>query len=90
MCGGAEGSTLTSPLPIGYDAGMGETLTKKCDECGSDYFAHTSKMDSLCPECAHLLYGYENCEHSFDTRRCSKCGWDGSRSDYIRKHWPTA
>ena len=38
---------------------------KVCDECGSEYLASTSKMASLCPECTHVLYGYENCDHVF-------------------------
>lgn len=58
---------------------------KTCDECGSLYFADTSRMDSLCPECAHLLYGYEPCVHTFVNGRCSRCHWDGSVSDYGRK-----
>ncbi len=41
-------------------------------------------MDRLCPECAHLLYGYPNCDHAFVDGRCSKCGWDGSRSDFLK------
>jgi DNA-directed RNA polymerase subunit RPC12/RpoP len=57
---------------------------KLCDECGSDYFADTSKMGALCPECSHHLYGYPNCDHAFVEGRCSRCGWDGSRSKYIR------
>jgi predicted RNA-binding Zn-ribbon protein involved in translation (DUF1610 family) len=61
-----------------------ESETKTCDECGSSYLAAASQMDALCPECAHHLYGYPNCEHVWVNDRCSKCGWDGSRSDYIR------
>lgn len=57
---------------------------RRCDECGSDYFADSSQMAKLCPECAHLLYGHPPCAHSFDHRRCTACGWDGSRSDYLR------
>jgi hypothetical protein len=41
-------------------------------------------MDALCPECAHHLYGYPNCDHAFVNDGCSRCGWDGSRSRYIR------
>ena len=55
----------------------------KCDECGSEYLAATSKMASLCPECAHVLYGYENCDHVFKDGKCTLCLWDGSRSNYI-------
>ncbi len=39
-------------------------------------------MESLCPECAHLLYGYERCEHDFVEGRCTRCHWDGSVSDF--------
>lgn len=54
-----------------------------CDECGSSFFAETSRMAALCPECAHHLYGYPACEHSFVAGRCEKCGWDGSVSPYV-------
>ncbi len=55
-----------------------------CDECGSEFLKSTSKMSSLCPECASILYGYENCNHSFKDGKCVKCLWDGSRSEYIK------
>ncbi|TWT91791.1 hypothetical protein Pla108_42010 [Botrimarina colliarenosi] len=55
-----------------------------CDECGSEYRAETSSMDQLCPECAHRLYSYPNCEHDFVDGRCRTCGWDGSESDYLK------
>ncbi len=58
--------------------------TKCCDECGSDYLAAASQMSHLCPECAHWLYGYPRCGHEFAEGRCSKCGWDGSVSAYLR------
>ena len=54
-----------------------------CDECGSDYFADSSKMAQLCPECSHHLYGHAQCAHAFVHQRCSQCGWDGSRSEYL-------
>ncbi len=57
---------------------------KRCGECGSDYYSHTSKMENLCPECSHQLYGYANCEHQFDNIRCIKCFWDGSTSGYLK------
>jgi hypothetical protein len=56
-----------------------------CDECGGDYFAGSSCMAHLCSECAHYLYGYPLCEHAFAGKQCSKCGWSGSRSEYILK-----
>jgi predicted RNA-binding Zn-ribbon protein involved in translation (DUF1610 family) len=58
--------------------------TRRCDECGTDYFAAASQMVSLCPECAHWLYGYARCAHDFGPGRCSRCGWDGSASAYVR------
>lgn len=54
-----------------------------CDECGSTYFLDTSKMANLCPECSHILYGYENCQHFFEDGKCVKCNWDGSTSHYL-------
>ena len=62
---------------------MKESITVSCDECGSQYFAGTSKMAALCPECAHILYGYDPCQHEFNGGRCTKCYWDGSVSDYV-------
>ena len=56
-----------------------------CDECGSDYLAAASQMSHLCPECAHRLYGYLPCAHEFAGGRCSRCGWDGSVSAYLRR-----
>jgi predicted nucleic acid-binding Zn-ribbon protein len=52
-----------------------------CDECGSRYFAEASRMTALCPECAHHLYGYENCDHAFVARPLA----DGmNRADLVR------
>ena len=43
-------------------------------------------MTALCPECAHLIYGYPPCKHVFDdVGNCSRCGWNQSRSEYILK-----
>jgi predicted RNA-binding Zn-ribbon protein involved in translation (DUF1610 family) len=55
-----------------------------CDECGSDYAADQSVMAAMCPECAHHIYGYPNCAHSFAAGRCVHCLWDGRTSPYIR------
>jgi hypothetical protein len=55
---------------------------RECDECESTYFATSSQMAKLCPECAHLLYGYPICHHSFENGRCTTCGWDGSHSAF--------
>lgn len=49
---------------------------KTCVECESDYYATLSQMAELCPECAHILYGGDNCPHEFKDRRCVKCYWD--------------
>lgn len=56
----------------------------KCDECESHYFADSSKMTNLCPNCAHKLYGYPNCIHDFKDGFCTQCGWNGQESDYIK------
>lgn len=37
-------------------------------------------MVNLCPECCHVFYGYENCNHQFENGRCTKCYWDGSKT----------
>ena len=36
-----------------------------CDEYGSLFFKGSSQMMGLCPECAHILYGYPNRPHIF-------------------------
>ncbi len=56
----------------------------KCDECGSQYFRAASEMGSLCPHCAHYLYGYDNCDHAIKAGRCLHCGWDGTVSEFVR------
>ena len=64
-----------------------DKLTKEikvCDECKSEYYAGTSKMKNLCPECSHILYGYDNCDHQFSDGRCIKCFWNGSVSEYVK------
>ena len=61
---------------------------KQCDECGSEFYSDLSKMMGLCPECAHYLYGYHNCEHAMVNGRCTKCYWDGSHSDYMKLDRP--
>lgn len=55
-----------------------------CCECGSEFLVTTSKMKELCPECAYIIYGYENCEHIFKNGKCVKCLWNGNRSDYVK------
>ena len=61
-----------------------EKETKICDECGSTYFIGTSKMESMCPECSHVIYSCEPCAHEFKNNRCTKCNWDGSTTEYIK------
>jgi len=61
---------------------MNDTMI--CNECGSLFFRDKTEMAALCPECAHILYGYPNCTHAFENGRCRKCHWDGSTSTYIR------
>ena len=53
-----------------------------CAECGSRFLKSASHMKELCPECASLIYGYENCSHIFENGICRVCLWDGSRSEY--------
>lgn len=55
-----------------------------CDECSSEYFADSSEMMSLCPDCSHYLYGYDNCQHDIKNGRCIKCYWNGKSSEYIK------
>ncbi len=61
----------------------GNTMKKYavCDECKSKFLKSSSVMESLCPECASVIYGYPNCSHIFKDGRCIHCYWDGSRSD---------
>lgn len=54
-----------------------------CDECGSEFLKSASKMKGLCPECAHILYGYSRCNHVFKNGKCIYCLWDGRKSEYI-------
>jgi hypothetical protein len=64
-----------------------ESGEKTCEECQSRYFAASSKVPDRCPECAHVLFYYPSCEHVFETpgQPCTRCGWDGSRSPYVRR-----
>lgn len=62
---------------------LNKAAVRDCDECGSLFCAGMSKMDALCPECAHALYGYPACVHVFQDGRCLKCFWDGKRSSYL-------
>ena len=57
---------------------------KICAECESEYYKDSSEMMDLCPDCAHKLYGYPNCEHDFESGKCTKCGWNGQTSKYLK------
>lgn len=57
-----------------------------CIECNQDYFQESSQMKELCPECAHTLYGYDNCKHEYKKGRCIKC--NGKESFLIREASP--
>lgn len=56
----------------------------RCSECQSEYFVKSSQMMNLCPNCAHYLYGYENCPHQMENGKCLHCFWDGNYSTYIQ------
>ena len=62
---------------------LAQDKIKICDECQSEFKTKSSVMENLCPECANVLYGYENCNHKFENNRCEKCYWNGKSSDYI-------
>ncbi len=57
--------------------------TNTCNECESEYYAESSEMPGLCPDCAHYLYDYKKCEHEFKDGRCTKCYWNGKTSHYV-------
>ena len=46
---------------------MKDRVLGVCDECGSEFIISISKMKSLCPNCAHMIYGYANCSTVFKT-----------------------
>ena len=62
--------------------------TRTCDECSSEYYVGRSEMASLCPECAHRLYGHPPCHHRFRDGRCEACYWDGSVSKFLEGRAP--
>lgn len=66
---------------------MNNKTIKICDECESQYFAERSKMNNLCPECSHWLYGYENCPHKFENGRCIYCYWNGNSSLFLKNNF---
>ena len=61
-----------------------DSETKRCDECNSLYYRRHSEMASMCPECSHHLYGYDNCTHVMKNGRCKVCYWNGSQSKLIQ------
>lgn len=63
---------------------MNEKEIGICEECGSEFLKSRSKMMSLCTECAHILYGYEKCDHVFENGKCVKCLWDGKQSEFVK------
>jgi hypothetical protein len=62
---------------------MEELQFQSCMECESNYLISSSKMGGLCPDCAHWLYGYENCAHDFKNGSCRLCHWNGKTSSYV-------
>lgn len=62
---------------------MAHRVVHNCDECGSPFFVSASHMTSLCPECAHYLYGTPPCDHRMVAGRCTTCGWNGSVSAFV-------
>ena len=64
-------------------ADMAHRLTHICDECGSPFYVSASHMASLCPECAHYLYGMPRCEHELVAGHCTTCGWTGAESPFV-------
>ncbi|OOS24101.1 hypothetical protein B0681_08350 [Moraxella porci DSM 25326] len=63
---------------------------KICDECGSSYFAKSSIMQSLCPECGFILYNHPKCNHVFHHGKCIKCAWNGNKSQFIKNLPPNS
>ncbi len=62
---------------------VADASASECAECESPFAE--SPMTGLCAECAHVLYGYPACTHEFAAgTACQKCGWNGSRTDYVR------
>jgi len=79
-----EARQLAETLLAAIPASTELPSTVLCEECGSLYFSKASKLSSLCPECAHALYGDQNCPHQFSDGRCTVCYWDGSVSAFVR------
>lgn len=75
---------MTSDTAGGAVDGAADGGLETCAECGSAYRRAASRMAALCPECAHRLYGTDNCPHQFVDGRCARCHWDGSVSAYVR------
>lgn len=53
---------------------------RTCEECDSEYRGVASFMETLCPECAHHLHDYPNCNHEFETRSCKLCSLERTKS----------
>lgn len=56
--------------------------TATCSECYSEFLLAKSAIKNLCPECSYLIYGYDNCQHSFENGKCIHCLWDGTSTHY--------
>lgn len=67
---------------------MDKIETAICDECGSAFIKASSRMEKLCPECAHILYGYPKCCHIFENGKCMYCYWNGKHSEFIKSLKP--
>ncbi|MDE5620087.1 MAG: hypothetical protein K2I80_06155 [Ruminococcus sp.] len=63
---------------------MDSINTAICNECGSKFLKSSSEMKGLCPRCAYVLYGYQDCRHIFRDGKCIYCHWNGSGSEYIK------
>jgi hypothetical protein len=61
---------------------------RRCDECGNDHFASTSRMSRLCPECAHWLYGYQRCVHDLTDNLCWRWDCEIGPTEPPRGHTP--
>ena len=53
-------------------AAVEQREVRRWDECGSDYFAASSYIARLCPECGHRLYTHQPCGHGFAGGRRSR------------------
>jgi predicted RNA-binding Zn-ribbon protein involved in translation (DUF1610 family) len=78
-------SAASSPESVWPPPAMAHRIVHACDECGSPFYVSASAMASLCPECAHCLYGFPPCAHELVAGRCVTCGWNGAESAFIAR-----